>query len=136
VVTHLVGGKTDALHREASVGDGCVCVAGASGVRVLYRYYEDGAFGIRIENLLMIREAETANRFGGVQFYGFEALTLIPIQTKLIVPELMAASDIAWLDAYHATVWERVSPRCEGAALEWLRKSTLPLAEQVAAAAA
>lgn len=82
----------------------------------------------------MIREAVTANRFGGVQFFGFEALTLIPIQTKLIVPELMAVSDVAWLDSYHATVWERVSPRCEGAALEWLRKNTLPLAEQVAAA--
>lgn len=45
-------------------------------------YYEDGAFGIRIENLQVIVDAKTANRFGGTTFLGFERLTLVPIQEK------------------------------------------------------
>lgn len=45
-------------------------------------YYEDGAFGIRIENLQIVAEASTAHRFGGTTFLGFERLTLVPIQAK------------------------------------------------------
>ncbi len=50
-------------------------------------YYEDGAFGIRIENLLVIREEPTPNRFGGQAFLGFERLTLCPLQRKMIALE-------------------------------------------------
>lgn len=45
-------------------------------------YYEDGAFGIRIENLQIIAEAKTSHRFGGTSFLGFERLTLVPMQEK------------------------------------------------------
>ena len=51
-------------------------------------YYEDGAFGIRIENLLVIHEAETAFKFGGQPFFGFERLTLCPLQRKMLAPEV------------------------------------------------
>lgn len=47
-------------------------------------YYEDGSFGIRIENLLVIREAATPFRFGGQSYFCFERLTMCPIQRKLI----------------------------------------------------
>jgi hypothetical protein len=50
-------------------------------------YYEDGAFGIRIENLLIIREEPTPHRFGGAAFLGFERLTLCPLQRKMIALE-------------------------------------------------
>ncbi len=99
-------------------------------------YYQDGAWGIRIENLVAIREAPTASRFGGVTFLGFERLTLVPIQAKMLSPALLSAAELAWLDEYHAQVWDAVSPRCDGAARDWLRAGTLPLRERLTAAAA
>lgn len=51
-------------------------------------YYEDNAFGIRIENLLHIKEAETPFKFGGQKYFDFERLTLIPLQRKMILKEV------------------------------------------------
>lgn len=55
-------------------------------------YYEDGKFGIRIENLVAIREADTPFRFGGMSFFGFERLTLHPIQARDLVPPIGSLS--------------------------------------------
>jgi Xaa-Pro aminopeptidase len=93
-------------------------------------YYEDGpdGFGIRIENLLVVREAATARAFGDKKYLEFTPLTLIPIQKKLIDWNLMAPKDIAWLNEYHAQVWERVSPRVEDEETKaWLRDATKPV---------
>ena len=51
-------------------------------------YYEDGKFGIRIENLLVVKEAATPHRFGGISYLGFERLTFSPIQAKMISLEV------------------------------------------------
>lgn len=51
-------------------------------------YYEDGSFGVRIENLVTIGEAPTEFRFGGQPFLGFQRLTLCPIQAKMIKTEV------------------------------------------------
>lgn len=51
-------------------------------------YYEDGAFGIRIENLLVVKEAPTEFRYGGQSYFGFERLTLCPLQRKMLAPEV------------------------------------------------
>lgn len=98
-------------------------------------YYVDGSWGIRIENLLALREEPTPSRFGGVTFLGFERLTLVPIQAIMLAPELLTAAEIQWLDNYHAQVWEAVSPRCDGAARAWLRANTQPLKTQLPTAA-
>ena len=50
-------------------------------------YYEDGSFGIRIENLLVVHEVNTPHRFGGVAYYGFERLTFSPLQRKMLSME-------------------------------------------------
>ena len=47
-------------------------------------YYEDGSFGVRIENLLIIKAASTQHVFGGLPFLDFERLTLVPLQAKMI----------------------------------------------------
>eukprot|EP00879_Flechtneria_rotunda_P015989 GHRR01016722.1.p1 GENE.GHRR01016722.1~~GHRR01016722.1.p1 ORF type:complete len:698 (+),score=235.84 GHRR01016722.1:303-2396(+) len=98
-------------------------------------YYEDGGFGIRIENLLVIQEADTKFRFGGSTFMAFEDLTLVPIQTKMIDPALLTPAEEQWLDDYHRKVREAVSPRLAGkpAVLEWLKRHTAPVREQLAA---
>uniref|UniRef100_A0A7R9VKA2 Xaa-Pro aminopeptidase P n=1 Tax=Chlamydomonas euryale TaxID=1486919 RepID=A0A7R9VKA2_9CHLO len=99
-------------------------------------YYEDGSFGVRIENLVELAEVDTPYRFGGTPYLGFKAMTLVPISTKLIKRELLSDAEVSWLDAYHAQVWESVSPRLEGKPaeqLEWLRRNTRPLNEQLKA---
>ncbi|BBH06565.1 Metallopeptidase M24 family protein [Prunus dulcis] len=60
-------------------------------------YYEDHAFGIRIENLLVVKEVDTPNRFGGIGYLGFEKLTFVPIQAKLIDLSLLSAADLIGL---------------------------------------
>ncbi|KAF5843716.1 hypothetical protein DUNSADRAFT_8231 [Dunaliella salina] len=66
---------------------------------------------------------------------GFERLTLVPIQTKMIEASIMSPDEVSWLDQYHKQVWEAVSPRIQGnpELLEWLRVNTRPLAEQQSA---
>ena len=71
-------------------------------------YYKEGAYGIRIENLVLVTEPETPPG-GDREMMGFETLTLVPIDRRLIVPELLSPDEIAWLDAYHARVCERSS---------------------------
>lgn len=92
-------------------------------------YYEDGAFGIRIEHLLQIVDAPTAHQFGGETFMTFDVLTLIPIQKKLIDVAKLLPHEVAWIDSYHARVWDSISPRLadDTKTSAWLREATLPL---------
>src|SRR5205814_6906737 len=66
-------------------------------------YYRTGAYGIRIENLVLVVEAPPV---AGAEkpLNAFETLTLAPIDTRLVEPAMMTADEIAWLDAYHARV--------------------------------
>ena len=89
-------------------------------------YYETGAYGIRIENLVAVTEADDAD--GG--FLGFETLTLAPIDRALVEPAMLTADERAWLDAYHARVAETLAPLLadDKATLAWLRAATAPVA--------
>ncbi|RYZ40886.1 MAG: aminopeptidase P family protein, partial [Myxococcaceae bacterium] len=83
--------------------------------------YRPGRWGIRIENLIATVPAETT-AFG--EFLRFETLTLCPIDTRLVDPGLLSRAEADWLNAYHATVRERLLPLVEGAARDWLLKRT------------
>ena len=86
--------------------------------------YRDGQWGVRIENLVL-NVAGPNNEFG--EFLDFETLTLCPIDTRCIDRSLIRADEIAWLNGYHATVRERLSPRVSGDALAWLNARTQPV---------
>ena len=86
--------------------------------------YRPGQWGVRIENLVM-NVAGPTTEFG--EFLDFETLTLCPIDTRCIDASLLRADEVAWLDAYHATVRERLAPRVQGEALAWLTARTQPL---------
>ncbi len=86
--------------------------------------YRDGQWGVRIENLVM-NVAGPTNEFG--EFLDFETLTLCPIDTRCIDMALMRTDEIAWLNAYHVTVRERLAPRVSGDALAWLTERTQPI---------
>ncbi|WP_084785102.1 aminopeptidase P family protein [Pseudomonas putida] len=86
--------------------------------------YRPGQWGVRIENLVVNREAGKS-AFG--DFLNFETLTLCPIDTRCLVPELLAREEVDWLNGYHATVRERLAPLLKGDALAWLEARTVPL---------
>ncbi|MEZ5851776.1 MAG: aminopeptidase P family protein [Hyphomicrobiaceae bacterium] len=91
-------------------------------------YYKTGAYGIRIENLELV--TEPAMIAGGERpMLGFETLTLIPMDRRLISPALLSAAEIAWLDAYHARVARVIGPHLSGETLAWLTDATKPLAD-------
>ncbi|KAG2174136.1 hypothetical protein INT43_004156 [Umbelopsis isabellina] len=89
-------------------------------------YYEDGKFGIRIENVLLIRKADTPNNFGGRGYLGFEHVTLVPIGHKLIDMALLSPDEKEWVNAYHSKCLEKVGallPK-ESPGYKWLAKET------------
>jgi Xaa-Pro aminopeptidase len=89
-------------------------------------YYKTGAYGIRIENLVVVTALE---RSGGERdMLGFETITLAPIDRALVEPALLASEEIAWLDAYHARVREELSPLVDADTARWLAAATRPLA--------
>ncbi len=98
-------------------------------------YYETGAFGIRIENLVEVVEAKCEDNFENRGFYTMQPLTLFPIQAKLIVPDMLSPEETAWLDDYHAktrlVVGAELQAQGRGAAYEWLIAQTRPLADMV-----
>ncbi len=89
--------------------------------------YRPGRWGVRIENLVLNRPAalDEATPFG--EFLEFETLTLCPIDTRCIERSMLRADEVQWLDAYHATVRDRIAPRVTGDALAWLEARTRPL---------
>ena len=90
-------------------------------------YYRPGAFGIRIENLIVVREAEKIgdNR----DHLDFETLTFAPLDRRLIDTSLMAAWETAWVDQYHADVRKKLADRVSDQARDWLDAATRPLDE-------
>lgn len=88
-------------------------------------YYKPGAFGIRIENLVLVEEREMAGQEG--KYLGFETLTFVPLDRTLIEKSLLTAEEIAWVDAYHARVREVLAPRLTGEDWAWVERETQPL---------
>nr|WP_277882944.1 aminopeptidase P family protein [Paracoccus salsus] len=87
-------------------------------------YYREGAFGIRIENLVAVIEADAEP---GRRMMQFETLTLCPIDTSAIDRAALSRDEKAWLDAYHATVRDALSPLLDEATQRWLQDATAPI---------
>lgn len=92
-------------------------------------YYEDGNFGIRIENVIMAREVETAHRFGDKPYLGFEHVTMVPMCRKLIDVGLLSGKERRWVDEYHQEVMEKTGGFFEGdeRTIKWLERETAAL---------
>ena len=83
--------------------------------------YEDGKFGIRIENEFIVRKGEK-NKYG--QFMHFETITFAPIDLDGIDPEEMTKSEREWLNNYHKDVYEKIGPHLTDEEREWLKEYT------------
>ena len=86
--------------------------------------YLAGRFGVRIENTMLIVPA-MESEFG--QFLKFEPLTLCPIDLRPVITEMLSDDERAWLNDYHQTVCEQLSPLLETADREWLRQATIAI---------
>jgi Xaa-Pro aminopeptidase len=89
-------------------------------------YYKTGHYGIRIENLVLVVEAARAPD-AEKPLNAFETLTLAPIDRRLVMPQLLGAEEIAWLDQYHARVNATLSPLVDAETRAWLAAATRPL---------
>ncbi|MDQ2954194.1 MAG: aminopeptidase P family protein [Pseudomonadota bacterium] len=90
-------------------------------------YYKAGAYGIRIENLVLVI-AGPAIAGAEKDLNAFETLTLVPIERRLIEPAMLGKDEIAWFDRYHARVAEAIAPLVDAKTQTWLAAATAPLA--------
>ncbi|WP_170596006.1 aminopeptidase P family protein [Ruegeria arenilitoris] len=91
-------------------------------------YYREGAFGIRIENLLVVEEAPALPGADPERaMLCWRTLTYVPIDRRLIVVDMLTTAERDWLNAYHRDVAEKVRPRLSHAAQLWLDAATAPL---------
>lgn len=84
-------------------------------------YYKEGAYGIRIENMVRIVKAEDSD------YLKFKNLTVIPIDKRLIDTYLLTSGERAWLNSYHQEVFGCLAPYMDTAEREWLKAACAPL---------
>ncbi len=92
-------------------------------------FYLPGEYGIRLENLVMVKPAPFD---GPKKFFHFETLTYAPFDRALIDPALLSVEEIAWLDSYHAKILTDIAPHTPLDVQDWLRQACAPLRELVA----
>jgi Xaa-Pro aminopeptidase len=88
-------------------------------------YYKEGAYGIRIENLVLVEKRAIEGQEG--DYLGFETLTFAPLDKALVEVSLLTREERDWWNAYHADVHRILAPQLDGAALAWLEEACRPL---------
>ncbi len=89
-------------------------------------YYKPGAYGIRLENLVVVKDEEMskdANR----PFLGFDTLTMVPFDRQLILVNLLSTCERDWVNAYHARVWKCLESKVDKETRGWLEQATQPI---------
>ncbi|KAK6639078.1 hypothetical protein RUM43_007348 [Polyplax serrata] len=94
-------------------------------------FYQENEFGIRLENIVRIVKADPPHNFKNRGFLTFETVTMVPIQRKMLIPNMLTEKEVAYLNAYHTECREKVGPLLkkmgEKEALDWLNKETMPI---------
>ena len=90
-------------------------------------YYREGAFGIRIENLIVVQKAAPMPGGDDRDQLSFETLTVVPLDRSLIVTALLSPGERDWINAYHAEVALKIAPRLSNFAKAWLDRACQPI---------
>lgn len=92
-------------------------------------YYEEGQFGIRIENILTVKQVQTPYRFGNMDYYGFDHVTFVPLGKSLMDLDLLNQDEKLWINEYHQQVRDVLEPliSSDNKTLSWLERETEPL---------
>ena len=89
-------------------------------------YYKTGQYGIRIENLVIVRNSDLEGE--GRPMLNFETITMVPISTKLVNVLMMSREEINWLNTYHSKVREKLFPLLDETEKKWLVQATEAIA--------
>ena len=92
-------------------------------------YYKAGAYGIRIENLVLVIHAPPPAN-AEKKLLAFETLTLAPIDRRLVLSSHLTLEELGWLDRYHARVRDEIAPLVDAKTRAWLEAATAPLIRQ------
>ncbi|KAI0413706.1 peptidase M24, structural domain-containing protein [Xylaria grammica] len=116
-----IGIGTRSQYSEVPLSPGCV-ISNEPG------FYEDGSFGIRIENIVMVKEVQTKYKFGDKPYLGFEHVTMVPYCRKLVDPSLLTAAEKQWLNDYNTEIFQKTKNffKDDGLTLAWLEKEIQP----------
>ena len=94
-------------------------------------FYEDGEFGIRLENLVLVVPAVTPYKFRNQTFLTFETISYAPIQLSLLKRDMLTADDVKWINDYHGKCARILGDelRSQGKldVLKWLQDNTKPM---------
>jgi Xaa-Pro aminopeptidase len=90
-------------------------------------YYREGAFGIRLENLIVVQEAPALPGGDDRRHLDFETLTFVPLDRRLICGDMLSPGERDWLNAYHRAVFDRIAPRLSPFARDWLHAACASL---------
>ncbi|KAJ0165394.1 putative Xaa-Pro aminopeptidase P [Colletotrichum tanaceti] len=106
-----------------------VALAPGNVVSIEPGFYEDGSYGIRIENVAMVTEVKTKHSFGDKPYLGFEHVTMVPYCQNLIEPSLLTVEEKAWLNAHNADIFRKTKDYFQNdpLTLTWLTRETQPL---------
>jgi Xaa-Pro aminopeptidase len=105
-----------------------VALAAGNVVSIEPGYYEDGNYGIRIENIAIVRDVTTRYSFGEKPYLGFEHVTMVPFSRNLIDARLLNDIEKKWLNEYHSDILDKTKGFFENDPLTmaWLRRETQP----------
>ena len=98
-------------------------------------YYREGQFGIRLENLIILRKGAVPEGGDARDWLEFETLTLAPIDRRLILVEMLSAAERDWIDAYHARVQTLLGASLSDLAQAFLATACAPLGDEARAGA-
>ena len=120
---HGVGSYLNVHEGPHSIGKGANNVPFMEGMVVSNEpgYYKENEFGIRCENLIFVKKIKEID---GKKLLGFENLTYVPFDMRLLDITLITKTEKAWINKYHNNVLKKVGPLLDGTDLEWLEKST------------
>nr|CAA10526.2 aminopeptidase P [Drosophila melanogaster] len=94
-------------------------------------FYQDGEFGIRVEDIVQIVPGQVAHNFSNRGALTFKTITMCPKQTKMIKKELLSDAEVKLLNSYHQQVWDTLSPilsrEGDEFTLSWLKKEVQPI---------
>ncbi|MCK5296523.1 MAG: aminopeptidase P family protein [Alphaproteobacteria bacterium] len=126
---HGVGSYLDVHEGPQNIGQGNSKAAPLEAGMLVSNepgFYKEGAFGIRIENIIMVKEPKKAKE-GDKEMMSFETLTLAPMDRNLINAKMLTPKETKWIDNYHTKVRETLSPLLDKQTATWLKKATEPL---------
>ncbi|XP_071955548.1 xaa-Pro aminopeptidase ApepP-like [Antedon mediterranea] len=93
-------------------------------------YYEPNSFGVRLETIVMVVNKRTQHQFSNWTFMGFEPITLVPFEPKLINYNMLSIEQIEWLNEYNKQIEQKVLPKLSAEAKRWVRVRTKPINAQ------